>query len=187
MSERAPHVVILAGPNGAGKSTAAPSLLRGYLRVSEFVNADTIARGLSGFSPETAAFDAGRIMLRRLREIVSERRSFAFETTLASRTFAPRLVEWKAQGYSAHVVFLWLPGVELAIERVSERVRLGGHDVPTETIVRRYGRGLKNFVELYRPLARTWRVIDNSTARPQLVARGGERASDSVYDPDAWR
>ena len=118
MSEQAPHVVILGGPNGAGKSTAAPSLLRGRLHVSEFVSADTIARGLSGFSPESAAIDAGRIMLRRLREIVAEKRSFAFETTLASRTFAPRLVQWKAEGYLAHVVFLWLPGVELAVERV---------------------------------------------------------------------
>jgi predicted ABC-type ATPase len=93
MTKRRPHVVVLAGPNGAGKSTAAPALLRGRLGVTEFVNADTIAHGLSAFSPEHAAIEAGRIMLARLRQLASQRRDFAFETTLASRTFAPRLVE----------------------------------------------------------------------------------------------
>lgn len=186
MSERAPHVVILAGPNGAGKSTAAPSLLRGRLRVSEFVNADTIARGLAGFAPDTAAFDAGRIMLRRLRELVAERRSFAFETTLASRTFAPRLVEWRGAGYRAHLVFLWLPDADLAIARVGERVRAGGHDVPRETIVRRYARGAKNFLDLYRPLVDTWRVLDNSLGTPRLIARARQGSGESIQDVDRW-
>jgi len=186
VSDRAPHIVVLGGPNGAGKSTAAPSLLHGRLRVSEFVNADTIARGLAAFSPESAALDAGRIMLRRLRQLVVERRSFAFETTLASRTFAPMLVRWRAAGYVVHVVFLWLPTADLAVARVRERVRLGGHGVPVETIVRRHARGVRNFIELYRPLAHSWRVLDNSGARPRLVAEG-MGASESVRQPERWQ
>lgn len=186
MSDRAPHVVVLGGPNGAGKSTAAPSLLHGRLRVSEFVNADTIARGLAAFSPESAALEAGRIMLRRLRQLALERRSFAFETTLASRTFAPMLVRWKAAGYVVHVVFLWLPTADLAVARVRERVRLGGHGVPVETIVRRHARGVRNFIELYRPLAQSWRVLDNSGPRPRLVAEGNG-ASTSVRQAEPWQ
>jgi predicted ABC-type ATPase len=109
MTKRRPHVVVLAGPNGAGKSTAAPALLRGRLGVTEFVNADTIARGLSAFSPEHAAIEAGRIMLARLRQLASQQRDFAFETTLASRTFAPRLVEWMQEGYAFYLVYLRHP------------------------------------------------------------------------------
>jgi predicted ABC-type ATPase len=121
---------------------AAPALLRGQLRVDEFVNADTIAQGLSAFAPDTAAIDAGRVMLRRLQQLAGQHRSFAFETTLASRTFAPRITSWLQSGYTFHLVFLWLPSAELALARVRERVRLGGHDVPIDTIRRRYLRGL---------------------------------------------
>jgi predicted ABC-type ATPase len=181
-----PHVVVLAGPNGAGKSTAAPTLLRGQLGVTEFVNADTIARGLSAFSPDRAAMEAGRIMLARLRHLVSRWRNFAFETTLASRSFAPRIVEWKRVGYAFHLIFLWLPSVELAAARVRERVSLGGHDVPVETIRRRYQRGLTNFFALYQPLATTWRFYDNSGAQPRLLARGGQAKRSWIADKAQW-
>ena len=106
MSHFRPSVVVLAGPNGAGKSTAAPALLQGALGVTEFVNADAIARGLSAFDAERAALPAGRVMLRRLRDLARQRVSFAFETTLASRSFAPWLAELKRDGYSIHIVFL---------------------------------------------------------------------------------
>jgi predicted ABC-type ATPase len=91
-------VVVLSGPNGAGKSTAAPSLLKGRLSVDQFVNADEIARGLAGFAPETAAIPAGRIMLTRLRELAAARADFAFESTLASRSFAPGLESLNTRG-----------------------------------------------------------------------------------------
>src|SRR5438045_3763913 len=104
---QAPHVVVIAGPNGAGKSTSAPRVLRGVMRVDEFVNADVIARGLSAFRPEAVAMAAGRIMLRRLQELSDARASFAFETTLASRSFAPKVRAWLSQGYSFHIVYLW--------------------------------------------------------------------------------
>src|ERR1700691_1481087 len=116
-------VVVLAGPNGAGKSTSAARLLRGALKVDEFVNADTIAQGLSAFAQDRVAFQAGRIMLRRLKELAGARASFGFETTLASRSYAPWLAELKADAYRVHVVFLWLPNSDEAVARVAERVR----------------------------------------------------------------
>jgi predicted ABC-type ATPase len=124
-----PKVVVIAGPNGAGKSTAAPAVLRDALLVNEFVNADTIAAGLSAFCPEAVAVTAGRVMLERIRKLARDRQDFAFETTLASRTFAPWLRKLQSQGYRFHLVYLWLPTVELAVARVAERVRRGGHAV----------------------------------------------------------
>lgn len=180
------HVVVLAGPNGAGKSTAAPTLLRGRLGVTEFVNADTIAQGLSAFSPDQAAFEAGRVMLARLRYLATQRRSFAFETTLASRTFAPRLKEWIDNGYAFHLVYFWLPNSDFALARVRERVQLGGHDVPEATIRRRYQRGLANFFQLYLPLATTWRFYDNSSYRPRLIARGQGQERLVIIDKMLW-
>jgi predicted ABC-type ATPase len=133
---------VLAGPHGAGKSTAAPALLHGVLGVTEFVNADDIARGLSGFNIEGAALAADRVMLARLRELARQRISFAFETTLASRSFVPWLSAMKRDGYSIDMVFLWLPSADFAIDRVADRVRMGGHSVPAETIRRRYVSGV---------------------------------------------
>src|SRR6202035_4339720 len=126
---------------------SAPALLAGTLAVSEFVNADVIAQGLSAFHPEGTAFDAGRIMLERLRELASKRATFAFETTLASRTFAPWIAGLRQTGYTFHLCFLWLPTPEMALERVCYRVRHGGHDVPPETVRCRYRAGLRNFFE----------------------------------------
>jgi predicted ABC-type ATPase len=155
MAEATPNLVVLAGPNGAGKSTTAEQLLVGALQVMEFVNADTIARGLSAFKPETAAVEAGRIMLNRLRYLATQRADFAFETTLSSRSFAPWVADLRAKGYAFHLFFPWLPTPDAAIARVAQRVRAGGHDVPTETVRRRYHRRLSNFFRLYRP----WRLV----------------------------
>jgi predicted ABC-type ATPase len=135
------------------------------------VNADAIARGLSGFEPERSAIQAGRIMLNRLRELAAARADFAFETTMASRSFAPWLARLSSSGYQVHVVFVWVRSPEIAIRRVKARVRKGGHLVPDEVVRRRYAGGLRNFVSLYRPLAAAWRVYDNSRAgTPVLVA-----------------
>lgn len=150
---RRAHCVILAGPSGAGKTTAAPSLLRDLLGLTNFVNADVIAQGLSGFGPERAAIEAGRVMLKRLRELADRGEDFAFETTLASRTFAPWLRSLRATGSRRVVLlFLWVPDPEQAIARVRRRVARGGHDVPEVTIRRRYYRGLRNLFELISPL-----------------------------------
>lgn len=126
MTTKHPHLIVIAGPNDAGKSTTAPSLLKGTLRVTEFVNADLIAQGLSAFKPEMTAFHAGRIMLERLHHLAKKRVNFSFETTLASKTFAPWITELCKTGYLFHLVFLWLPSEEFAVNRVAERVRMGG-------------------------------------------------------------
>jgi len=157
-----PKVVVIAGPNGAGKSTTAPKLLREALAVDEFVNADTIAAGLSAFAPERVAFTAGRAMLARLQELASAHDDFAFETTLSSRSFAPWLRGLQEGGYSVHLIYLWLPSADLAVERIAERVRRGGHDVPEPVVRRRYEKSLVNFFNLYRPIAESWLMLDNS-------------------------
>jgi predicted ABC-type ATPase len=181
-----PHLILIAGPNGAGKSTAAPGILQGALAVSQFVNADTIALGLSAFEPEGAAIQAGRVMLDRLHQLAADGEDFAFETTLASRTFVPWIAKLKNQGYRFHLVFLTLPSPELAIERVAERVRLGGHNVPTETIRRRYFAGIRNFFNLFQPLADSWRVYDNSATEPHLIASGRGRNVELTTNIPVW-
>ena len=178
--------MILAGPNGAGKSTAAPELLQGELAVNEFVNADVIARGLSAFDPDRAAIAAGRIMLARLDELARQRESFAFETTLASRSLAPWLTDLRASGYAVHLFFLWLSSPDLAVQRVADRVRSGGHDVPADTIRRRYRAGIRNLFSLYQPIVTTWAVHNCSGLKSQLVAEGLESATLKVYDRDVW-
>lgn len=186
-AEKHPSVVVLAGPNGAGKSTAAPALLKGALGVTEFVNADTIARGLSAFQPDRVALSAGRIMLGRLKELAAQRVSFAYETTLASRTFARWLMELEQSGYRVQLVFLWLPSADFAVARVADRVRLGGHDVPEETVRRRYAAGLRNFFSLYQPLANGWRIYDNASGpKPRLIALGRASEVTKIVDKDLW-
>ena len=179
---------MLGGPNGAGKSTAAPRLLRGPLRVEEFVNADTLAQGLSAFRPQDVALEAGRIVLTRLDALEAQRRSFAFESTLASHALARRLSRLKEHGYTVHIVYLWLPTVELALARVAERVRAGGHDVPADAVRRRFTRGRDNFFTRYRPLADRWRLYDaSSITGPLLVATGGRGRPMRIRNPGTWR
>jgi predicted ABC-type ATPase len=182
-----PAVVALAGANGAGKSTSGPVLLRDTLGITEFVNADVIAQGLSAFDPERAAIAAGRVMLARLRELADRRVDFGFETTLAGRAYAGWIKELRRRGYSFHLIYLWLRNVDLAIKRVGRRVDLGGHDVPEETIRRRYRVGLVNFFGVYRPLAKTWRFYDNSfEGEPVLIAEGTGSRVRSIRDRDTW-
>jgi predicted ABC-type ATPase len=158
------------------------------LKVEEFVNADTIAQGLSAFAQDRVAFQAGRIMRKRLNELADARVSFAFETTLASRTYATWLAGLRASGYKVHVVFLWLPSSDEAIARVAERVRTGGHDVPWPTIRRRYDAGLKNLLTLYMPLADTWQLLSNSDVRsPLRIAVGGVHGPAKVFESLTWQ
>lgn len=184
---RTPFVVVIGGPNGAGKSTTAPRLLQGALTVNEFVNADTIARGLSAFRPDAAALAAGRAMLMRLKSLAQAREDFAFETTLASRTFAPWLKSLRESGYRVHLAFLSVPNAELAVARVAERVRLGGHSVPEDVIRRRFVAGLRNFFALYQDIADTWQMFDNSeVSGPRLIASGSAGQPCEILDTGAW-
>jgi predicted ABC-type ATPase len=182
-----PTVIILAGPNGAGKTTASADLLQGDLEVRQFVNADVIARGLSGFGPERVAMEAGRVMLARLKQLAEERVDFAFETTLASRSFAPWIKELAAGGYEFALLYLWVPDPSLSVARVAHRVASGGHDVPEDVIRRRYRRGLHNFFELYQPLADTWYVYDSSAQGAPRPVAAGTRDEERISDPVTWQ
>jgi predicted ABC-type ATPase len=182
-----PQLIIIAGPNGAGKSTLAPILLRDWLGVKEYVNADTLAQGLSAFQPESVALEAGRLMLRRLRELAAQKANFAFETTLATRTYAAWLRELRANGYRIHLFYLWLQSPALAIQRVQERVRQGGHSIPPEVVTRRYRKGIHNFFELYQPLMDTWAVYNNTKSDElQLIAQGRINEPPGILLPDWW-
>jgi predicted ABC-type ATPase len=183
-----PTVIVLAGPNGAGKTTASRVILPNLAELTEFVNADVIAQGLSAFAPENAALEAGRIMLARLHELAGQRADFAFETTLASRSFAPWLKGLVASGYSFRLLYFWVPSPEFSIGRVAARVKLGGHYVDADTIRRRYTRGLTNFFELYQPIATEWFVYDNTVSPGEvLIARGNGRIVEEVGDATLWR
>lgn len=184
----APIVVVLGGPNGAGKSTAAPRLLKGALGVVEFLNADMIARGLSPFDPEGAALAASEVMLQRMDSLASASVSFGLESTLAARSLAPRLRELVNRAYEFHLVFLYLRSADLAVARVADRVRLGGHNIPETTIRRRYRAGLKNFFDLYRPIATTWQMFDNSrVGRMDLIAAGTSRRTSRAPQSTLWK
>lgn len=187
MPETSPQVVIIGGPNGAGKTTLAPFLLRDTLGVLEYVNADPIALGLSGFDPSSVAFAAGRVMLKRLHELAEQRRTFAFESTLAAKSYGRWLEQLIGNGYKVQMMFLWLRSPDLAVQRVRERVRAGGHDVAEDVIRRRYAAGLKNFSNVHRTLADTWAVYDNSDlSGPAMIARGGTAEPDMVIRPNLW-
>lgn len=187
MTEPRPVIVVMAGPNGAGKSTLAPALVRDGFQIREFVNADEIARGLSGFDPAGVALQAGRLMLQRLRELAANRESFAFETTLATRSYAPWLQRLTELGYGVELCFVSLPTFEMAISRVADRVRLGGHDIPAQTIERRFHAGLRNFFQLYRPLADRWTVFDNSRIDVlRVVATGSRGLLDTIPEGKIW-
>jgi predicted ABC-type ATPase len=188
VSSAIPLVVLLAGPNGAGKSTSAAQLLQGALAVEEFVNADTIAQGLSAYRPESAAVAAGRVMLERLRFLAAARRDFAFETTLAGRGHARWLQELRSAGYRTHLVFLALPSAALAVARVAERVRQGGHHVPDDVVQRRYTAGLRNLFASYMPGVDGWDMYDNSDlSGPRLIASGAAGQPTIVSDTVAWK
>ena len=183
-----PNVIIIAGPNGAGKSTTAPHLLKDLLGVTEFVNADVIAQGLSAFATEAVAFQAGRIMLNRLHQLADKRRNFAFETTLSTRSYAAFLQHLKVGGYRVYLIFLWLPSADMSIARVAERVRSGGHYVPDDVVQRRYQRGLGNFFNLYKPLADQWRFYDNTAFDgAKLIADGCYNQENNLVNPKLWQ
>jgi len=188
MQDHAPRVVVIAGPNGAGKSTAAPWVVSDLLGIHQFVNADVIAQGLSAFEPEKAAMQAGRVMLARLKELAAARESFAFETTMASKSFAPWIKGLCQSGYKFHLVFLYVPSPELSVLRVAGRVRAGGHHVPDDVIRRRYIGGLRNFFALYQPLATSWRFYNSSNpGRPIMVAVGIGATEIAVFDAALWQ
>jgi predicted ABC-type ATPase len=179
-------IYMIGGPNGAGKTTVAFSLLPTKLECYEYVNADEIASGISPFNPQDVAVSAGKIMLLRLQELRLKNVDFAFETTMASKTFVKFLLDCKAEGYAINVLFVWLCTPELAIARVASRVRAGGHSIPEEAIRRRYAKGLLNFFNLFSPIADNWLFVDNSESQPIIVAEKQAGSEFYVHQSTTW-
>jgi predicted ABC-type ATPase len=167
-----PNLYIIAGCNGAGKTTASFTVLPEMLNCDEFLNADEIARGLSPFNPDRAAIDAGRLMLAKIDDLLLKQKDFAFETTLATKSYAKTITRAQKNGYLITLVFFWLDSVDLAIERVKTRVLEGGHNIPNAVITRRYFSGLKNLFNLYIPICDYWMVFNNSKTPSELIAEG---------------
>lgn len=182
---RRPNLYIIAGPNGAGKTTFAHKFLPQYVECLEFVNADLIARGISPFVPERAAIHAGRIMLEQIHFLAERGLDFGFETTLSGKTYVKLLQGMKKGGYIIHIFFLWIPNVELAVERIKLRVRNGGHHIPEAIVSRRFGRSLPNFLRFYKPLADSWTIFDNSGGVPKMIAFE-ELGKIEILDPDLF-
>lgn len=181
-----PNLYIIAGCNGAGKTTASFTLLPEILDCNEFVNADEIAKGISPFNVESVALEAGRIMIKRINELLEERKSFAFETTLSTKSHVSRIKTAQKLGYKVTLVFFWLRNDDLAVERVKIRVKEGGHNIPEKVVRRRYFAGLKNLFKLYLPLCNNWIVFDNSTTDSSLIAEGKRVGKQNILDPDCW-
>jgi predicted ABC-type ATPase len=170
--KRQPRCIVIADPNGAGKTTFARQYLPEDARVVHFVNADLIAIGLSPLQPALAAISAGRLVLREIDRLVESRVDFAFETTLSGLTYVRRLQHLKEAGYRIEIVYLRLRSTQLALRRIAARVRQGGHNVPRSDVFRRFKRGWENFESVYRPLADSWAVYENSGRTPRLLERG---------------
>ena len=167
--------IIIAGPNGAGKTTFAGEFLPKEAGCPRFVNADLIAAGLTPFAPQAAAIKAGRLMIGEILACVAHRESFAFETTLSGLNYLRHIGEWRALGYHVSLFFLSLPTADMAIARVAERVRQGGHDVPEAIVRRRFVSGRRNFDDRYRDAVDAWALYDNSGREPMLL-EWGERS-----------
>ncbi len=176
MPEPNPELLIIAGPNGAGKTTFINTYLPEYTNVREFVNADLIAKGISPFEPEGAMIEAGRILLSRVHQLIVEKISFALETTMSGKSYATLIEMARKTGYEVRLYYIYLNSVELSLNRIADRVLEGGHNVPREDVLRRYNRSLKNFFELYLPMADEWQLFDNSGSDclPVAVWKNGE-------------
>lgn len=164
------NLYIISGCNGAGKTTVSYTILPEIIECKEFVNADEIAKGLSPFQPEKVAFESGRIMINRINELLKENESFAFETTLSTRSYRNKIIQAKKQGYTVTLLFFWLNNIELAKERVRIRVKEGGHNIPEKVIERRYLQGIYNLFDIYLPIIDGALIFDNSFGKHELIA-----------------
>ena len=164
------NLYIIAGCNGAGKTTASFTILPDILDCREFVNTDEIAKGISPFQPEKVSIEAGKIMLNRIKYLLDENISFAFETTLASKSYKNTILKAQATGYNVTLLFFWLQTVELAKQRVQKRVAEGGHNIDSEVIERRYFSGIQNLFDIYLPIIDTVLIYDNSEGKHELIA-----------------
>jgi len=181
-----PKLYIIAGCNGAGKTTASFTILPEVLGCKEFINADEIAKGLSPFQPESVAVQAGRIMLARMDELLQKGETFAFETTLATKSYKQK-IEWaQANGYEVTLLFFWLDSPNMAKKRVAQRVAEGGHSIPSETIERRYYNGIANLFAIYIDMVDICYIFDNSEGRKELIAQKERHKDIVIYNNDKF-
>ena len=170
-----PKILILAGPNEAGKTTFAREFVRKELGFKHFVNADLIAAGMSPFEPELAAIAAGRVMLDQIKHLVKARENFVIETTLSGLGYARHISQWRSSGYHVSLIFLSLRSSNIALERVRNRVKQGGHNIPTDVIKRRFIAGLENFNTIYKNVVDEWQVLDNTDSDPTPIDWKGKK------------
>ncbi|MBU1261168.1 MAG: zeta toxin family protein [Planctomycetes bacterium] len=165
-------IYIIAGPNGAGKTTFAREFLPNYAHCPNFINSDLIAQGLAPFWPEKANIKAGKLVLEQIHEYAKQQIDFAFETTLAGKTYFRMLRKFKENGYKLHLFFLWIPDTKLAIARINSRVAKGGHNVPVQDVKRRFKRSIYNLFNLYMPILDFWILFNNTSIQPLPIAKG---------------
>ena len=180
-----PTLFIIAGPNGAGKTTAAYTVFPDILGVMQFVNADEIARGISPFDPESVALQAGKAMLNRVDELITNKSDFVLETTLSGRAYVGLIEKAKVAGYFVKLIFVYVSSADVSVKRVARRVSKGGHHIPEEIIRRRYILGLKNFVHLFKDRVDSWELYENEYSFPLLVAKS-ENGTVHIFEPDTW-
>ena len=181
-----PRLYIISGCNGAGKTTASYTMLPEMLECSEFVNSDEFAKGLSPFQPEKASIQASRYMITKIRYLLKRQRDFGIETTLATRTILKTVKMAQAAGYTVTLLYFWLNSPELAVERVRARVAAGGHDIPEETIRRRYQVGIDYFFHYYAPICERWILADNSQIPFRVIAQGAKDEVISINDEKTY-
>ena len=181
-----PRLYIISGCNGAGKTTASYSLLPEMLDCSEFVNSDEFAKGLSPFDPSKASIQASRFMLMKIRYLLKRQQDFAIETTLATRTLLKTAKQAQSAGYTVTLLYFWLNSPDMAVERVKARVEAGGHNIPEETIRRRYSRGIYYFFNLYAPISERWILADNSQIPFRVIAEGSKDEIVNIKDHETY-
>ncbi len=177
-----PNLYIISGPNGAGKTTASMQILKDWLKCDTFCNADEIAKGLNPLNPESSSIQAAKILLTRMDTLMKSGADFAVETTLATKMYSNLIRRAHENGYSVMLIFLWLNMPSLAVERVKLRVLSGGHNIPEESIRRRYVQGIVNLFDRYLPLVDYWIVVDNSYSPVEIVVEGGREITTKIHN-----
>ncbi len=180
------NLYIIAGPNGAGKTVASYTILPEIFNVKEYVNADEIARGISPFNYDKVGIKAGRLLLLRIKELLKEEQTFAVETTLATRSYVKLIEKAQKKGYKVTLLFMWLNSQELALKRVSTRVKEGGHNIKNDVIRRRFRNGLNNLVDIYLPIVDNWVVVNNSGEKFNIIAQG-DKQELLIKDEKLWK